>query len=188
MSLPFALTMLLAATDGGSGGARAVLVEGGISNTDYPVEALAARQEGVVTARFNIDEKGRPSRCSVEVSSGSQYLDGRTCGIIEERFRFRPATNDSGKPTDEWRTQRIAWRLPDLNAMAKPPVTDRARAEFLLTVGTDGLVEDCLVRTSSGDPQWDSSQCRAIGKSAKFDPKVGPDGRTMRHVYLWRVR
>ena len=152
------------------------------------VEALAARQEGVVTARFNIDAKGRTSKCSVVASSGSAQLDSRTCAIIEERFRYKAATNASGKPTDEWRTQRIAWRLPDLNALATPPATDPARAEFLLTVGADGRVEDCLVRTSSGDPEWDSDQCRAVGKSAKFEPKIGPDGRKMKHVYLWRVR
>lgn len=188
MLISLALALALATADDAPSGSRAKLVEGGIANADYPVEALAAKQQGVVIAKFNIDKSGRTSRCSVVEGSGSAQLDIRTCAIIEERFRFKPATDASGRPTDEWRTQRIAWRLPDLNAMARPPATEPARAEFLLTVGTDGLVEDCLVRTSSGDPQWDSDQCLAVGKTSKFEPKVGPDGRKMRHVYLWRVR
>jgi TonB family protein len=188
MLISFALSLALVAADGGTGGSRAVLVQGGIANADYPVDALAAKQQGVVTAKFNIGENGRASRCSVVNSSGSVQLDTRTCGIIEERFRYKPAMDASGKATDEWRTQRIAWRLPDLNALANPPATGPARAEFMLTVGTDGTVEDCLVRTSSGDPQWDSDQCRAVGKSTQFKPKIGPDGRKIRSLVLWRVR
>lgn len=180
--------VLLAATSAASTVGRAVLVEGGIANSDYPVEALAMKQEGVVTARFNIDRNGRTSRCSVVESSGSAHLDSRTCGIIEERFRYTPARSESGGATDEWRTQRIAWRLPDLNAQAEPPATEPARAEFLLEIGTDGLVESCRVRTSSGDQKWDDAQCRAVGQSTQFKPKIGPDGRKVRSLHLWRVR
>lgn len=197
MSHGFAMAILLATGAAGAAGAteappsagsRAVLIAGGIENSDYPVEALAQKQEGTVAARFNIDTQGRTSRCAIVESSGSVQLDGRTCGIIEERFRYRPARNAEGGATDEWRTQKIAWRLPDLNEQAEPPAVDPVRGEFLLEIGADGTVESCRVRTSSGDSKWDDAQCRAVGQSAQFKPKVGPDGRKVRSLHLWRVR
>jgi len=167
---------------------RAKLIEGGMSNADYPVEALSAKQEGVATVRYLIDDKGRASRCAVVTSSGSPSLDAKTCTIIEQRFRYQPAMAVDGKASDEWRTQRIAWRLPDLAALAQPPATDPTRAEFMLEIDPKGEVRSCRVRQSSGDPEWDERQCRGIGQSQTFKPRIGPDGRAVNSLVLFRVR
>ncbi len=180
--------LLLADASDAATGVRARLVEGGISNSDYPVEALAAKQEGVATVRYLIDTKGRTSRCSVTSSSGSAVLDAKTCAIVEQRFRYQPATGTNGKAADEWRTQRIAWRLPDLAALSDPPATEPARAEFMLEIDTKGEVMSCRVRQSSGDAAWDDRQCRAIGQSQTFKPRIGPDGRAVNSLVLFRVR
>ena len=47
--------------------------------------------------RFRIETTGRVTRCRVTRSSGDTMLDATTCRLIEERFRFRPATNAAGE-------------------------------------------------------------------------------------------
>lgn len=90
----------------------AQLRSGIISQTDYPASALGERAEGVAIVRYQIGEEGRVVKCIVERSSGNSALDSTTCSLVQRRFRFRPALDASGNPVSEWRTQRVAWRLP----------------------------------------------------------------------------
>ncbi len=89
------------------------LIAGGISNRDYPRDALRAGASGTVRTRFTVGMDGRVSRCVVTGSSGNAELDDITCRLIVKRFRFRPARDGSGRPiADEadgeqrWSTSR----------------------------------------------------------------------------------
>jgi len=81
------------------------------SADDYPMEALRNEDQGTVTAKLAVDERGRVMRCEVSVSSGSDALDSRTCEILSNRARFEPARDESGHPVADTYTQRITWRL-----------------------------------------------------------------------------
>ena len=91
---------------GTGGGTKAVWRSGTIRDRDYPREARRARIGGEVEVRFTIEASGRVSGCRVSRSSGDASLDATTCRLIEERFRFKPATNAAGDPV----ASRYGWR------------------------------------------------------------------------------
>lgn len=81
---------------GTGGGSKAVWQSGTIRDRDYPAAASHARVGGEVEVRFTIQPTGRVTGCRVTRSSGDAALDATTCRLIQERFRFRPATDASG--------------------------------------------------------------------------------------------
>ncbi|SNS41463.1 energy transducer TonB [Sphingopyxis indica] len=80
----------------GGGGTRPVLLGGRIEDSDYPKAASRAKSGGEVEVRFTVQPTGRATGCRITRSSGDASLDATTCRLIEERFRFRPATNAAG--------------------------------------------------------------------------------------------
>lgn len=99
------------AGSGTGGGTRAVWRSGTIRDRDYPREASRAKAGGEVEVRFTIEASGRVSGCRVTRSSGDTSLDRTTCDLIEERFRFRPATNAAGEPVASQYGWRQSWWL-----------------------------------------------------------------------------
>ena len=91
---------------GTGGGTKASWRSGAIRDSDYPREASRAKIGGVVEVHFTIQPTGRVTGCRVTRSSGDDALDETTCRLIEERFRFRPATNGAGDPI----VSRYGWR------------------------------------------------------------------------------
>jgi len=101
---------------GGSGsgtgrGSKAVWRSGTIRDRDYPREASRAHAGGEVEVRFTIEASGRVSGCRVTRSSGDASIDRTTCELIEERFRFKPATNAAGEPMASQYGWRQSWWL-----------------------------------------------------------------------------
>lgn len=96
---------------GAGGGSRAVWQSGVIRDRDYPEAASRANVEGVVEVRFTIQPSGRVTVCRVTRSSGDLSLDATTCRLIEERFRFRPATDAAGNPVASPYGWRQSWWL-----------------------------------------------------------------------------
>ncbi|MBO9697241.1 MAG: energy transducer TonB [Sphingopyxis sp.] len=96
---------------GTGGGTKAVWRSGTIRDRDYPREASRANAGGEVEVRFTIEASGRVSGCRVTRSSGDASLDRTTCDLIEERFRFRPATNAAGQSVASQYGWRQTWWL-----------------------------------------------------------------------------
>ena len=78
---------------------------------DYPLFALWNEDQGTAKVRMEVDETGSVSDCAVVESSGSRSLDSATCRILEERARFTPAFDRTGRPVKDTYEQRITWRL-----------------------------------------------------------------------------
>ena len=97
--------------DGVGGGARPILLSGRIRDNDYPRAASRAKIGGEVEVRFTIETSGRVTRCRITRSSGDAALDATTCRLIEERFRFRPATNAAGAAVASQYGWRQSWWL-----------------------------------------------------------------------------
>ena len=92
---------------GGSGGAakRPVLIPPSLTRRDYPEEVSrywpwnrSASTAGAV--RVQLD--GRATDCKITRSSGVPAIDQWTCRLVETRLRFRPATDDRGRPVVAW--------------------------------------------------------------------------------------
>jgi protein TonB len=82
------------------------------TDRDYPAEAIAAREEGIVGFTLDVGPDGRVAACTVTRSSGSSALDGTTCGLMSSRARFTPAVDDSGESVADHLAGRIVWKLP----------------------------------------------------------------------------
>lgn len=95
----------------GAGGSKAVWRSGQIENRDYPKSASRAKVGGVVEVRFTIQPSGRVTGCQVSKSSGEASLDATTCRLIEQRFRFKPATNAAGVAISSDYGWRQTWWL-----------------------------------------------------------------------------
>lgn len=96
---------------GTGGGTKAAWRSGAIRDRDYPREASRAKTGGDVEVRFTIEASGRVTGCRVTRSSGDASLDGTTCRLIEERFRFKPATNGAGEAISSQYGWRQSWWL-----------------------------------------------------------------------------
>lgn len=68
-------------------------ISGGLVKGDNP----HGRYRGTVTVQFTVQPNGRVSGCRAAISSGSTALDARTCQLVEQRLRFRPALNWQGR-------------------------------------------------------------------------------------------
>ena len=105
------LTSLVAATYGPAAPAprdRPALLNW-LHQSDYPEESLAAGEQGEVTASFDVTETGAVENCKVIRSSGYLRLDDATCPLIEERARYRPATDATGKPLRSADMRAFRW-------------------------------------------------------------------------------
>lgn len=96
---------------GTGGGTKAAWRSGAIRDRDYPGSASRAKTGGEVEVRFTIQASGRVTGCHVTRSSGDAALDATTCRLIEDRFRFKPATNAAGDAIASAYGWRQSWWL-----------------------------------------------------------------------------
>jgi protein TonB len=90
---------------GGAGqGTRPVLITPTLEGRrDYPREVLRRwPRGGRVFVRFQVDVAGRPFNCNVDRSSGDRGVDQWTCSLVLSKLRFRPATDERGRPMISW--------------------------------------------------------------------------------------
>lgn len=99
--------------DGGSGGKTypPVRVAGALSDRDYPRMAGGRGRGGTVAISFRVRDDGRVDSCRVIRSSGEEMLDELTCELVEMRFRYRPARDETGQPIDYLLRTSFTWGL-----------------------------------------------------------------------------
>jgi periplasmic protein TonB len=83
-----------------------------VTPADYPVSALAMRQQGWVDFTLTVDTTGHVAACKVTVSSGSPSLDFATCRVLRSRARFTPAIDSHGNPAVGTVSGDLEWTLP----------------------------------------------------------------------------
>lgn len=147
---------------------------------DYPVDALLAREQGVVGFELMLDAAGKPLNCHVYRSSGHTLLDGATCRLAMERGRFTPARQRARKrgkrgkvilvsgPTQPSVFRRaVRWRLPN-----KGGVSDQTFVVHT-QVAPGGVVGACTI-TGPGALGGNSS-CGLFGSKAFLSQRIGKD-------------
>lgn len=82
------------------------------TSLDYPPDALKSRFEGVTKFRIDIEATGKPRRCTVTGSSGSQEVDIRTCQLMMARSSFHPARDKGGAAMPWYWMSSVKWSLP----------------------------------------------------------------------------
>lgn len=70
---------------------------------DFPRDLLDNWPGGAqIFLRLRIDARGYVSECIVDRGTGVATIDSTVCGLIHERFRYRPALSRSGQPVAGW--------------------------------------------------------------------------------------
>jgi protein TonB len=98
--------------DGDGGFTAPRLIKGRLKNSDYrrpPGDPGTPRTVGVI---FVVAPNGRVTDCDVTRSSGDGDLDNTTCRLIEQRFRFDPSRDPSGRPVESEVEETHSWDLP----------------------------------------------------------------------------
>lgn len=83
----------------------------GLTDMDYPKEALRLKQEGLSVVLAQIGANGKVETCTVQQSSGSPSLDDATCRLFGS-IRFKPARDAQGKAIKAEIPLRMNWQLP----------------------------------------------------------------------------
>jgi protein TonB len=97
----------------GTGGGVASLpvhIAGALTDADYARSGLPRGATGTVTISFRVRADGGVDRCSVVRSSGYAAIDAATCRLFQQRFRFRPALDVSGRAIDYNLRTDFTWR------------------------------------------------------------------------------
>jgi protein TonB len=107
--------------EGGEGdGIAPVQIKGRLKYSDLP-EDLRGRDNLSVAVRYRVAIDGRVDRCSVTRSSGSAELDQLTCGLIEQRFRFKPSRDETGEPVQSFVVETHSWAIDRSDYDPAPP-------------------------------------------------------------------
>ena len=73
-------------------------VRGRLTVADFPDGLIGPGQQASVGVRYTVETDGRVTGCTVLRSSGFAQVDSLACGLITQRFRYRPAMNRAGEP------------------------------------------------------------------------------------------
>lgn len=84
-------------------------VAGRMAFGDLPEGVLAEGEEAAATVIFAVLASGRVTDCRIDRSSGDATIDSLTCRLIEQRFRYRPATDRSGRPVRAMVRETHSW-------------------------------------------------------------------------------
>jgi protein TonB len=87
-----------------------VHIAGALTDADYRHSGLPRGAAGTVVIGFRVRSDGGVDQCRVVRSSGYQAIDEATCRLVEQRFRFRPATDGAGRPVDFMVNTDFTWR------------------------------------------------------------------------------
>lgn len=88
---------------GGEGAGPTVIASTTLTGRSYPREVLRVwPKRGRVFVAVQVQVDGRATDCKVNRSSGNPIVDQWTCRLVEERVRFRPATDEAGQPYVRW--------------------------------------------------------------------------------------
>ena len=95
---------------GGGAVAKAVKTAGEINSArDYPIATRDLRINDFVIVAITVGADGRPSGCRVSRPSKDAQANSITCQLALKRFRFKPATDASGKPVSSVYGWKQSW-------------------------------------------------------------------------------
>lgn len=119
-----------------------------VTNDDYPSRSLRSEEQGLVSFRLTVDQRGRATGCEITGSSGYAQLDETTCSLMMRRSKFYSALNDAGEPIAGTWASRIRWEVPEgLDLQSPKP----GQSVIAFTIDQDGNPIDCQL-VSGPDP------------------------------------
>ena len=103
----------------GGGGIAPHRIKGRIRDADYPRALWGAGLGGTVSVRYHVEVDGRVTGCAITGTSGNAELDALTCRLIEQRFRYRPALDEQGRPVRSIIVENHSWMVDDTELLPR---------------------------------------------------------------------
>jgi periplasmic protein TonB len=107
---------------GGGGDARSrregtepEVIRGSFRQSDYPKELREQGPRGTTWADVVVGANGRVTSCRISRPSGIPQFDAKTCQILLQRFRYRPARDAAGNAVAAPDSFSVDWDYVDLN-------------------------------------------------------------------------
>lgn len=119
-----------------------------VGDSDYPLTAMMAREEGKVEAVVQLDEQARVTACDVLTSSGSAALDEGGCKLARRRGNFVAARDERGQPVPGALALNFWWVLKSFGPGLIGTITDSARRS------ADGQVNGCRREVTGQYTMW----------------------------------
>lgn len=83
-----------------------------MTTRDYPLGALRAAQSGIVQFRLDVAATGKVAGCSVLSDFKPDAFSDITCGLLAKRAHFKPARDETGRPTKSYYINQIRFVIP----------------------------------------------------------------------------
>ncbi len=96
---------------GGGGDVPPRQIKGRLKFSDLPASLREAGISGTVSVHYTVDVAGGVEGCTVTGSSGNGELDRATCLLIDQRFRFKPSRDGTGRPVSSTIEERHIWEV-----------------------------------------------------------------------------
>lgn len=81
-------------------------------SSDYPVEALGRRAQGMVQFRLDVDSAGNVAGCRILNRSNPDLFADITCKSVAKRAKLSPALDAAGKPVRSFEVYHVRWVMP----------------------------------------------------------------------------
>lgn len=96
-------------------GTEPEIIRGSFRQSDYPKELRAVGPKGTTWADVVVGTNGRVTSCRIVRPSGIPQFDAKTCQILLDRYRYRPARDAAGRPVAAPDSFSVDWDYEDLN-------------------------------------------------------------------------
>lgn len=80
-----------------------------LTPSDFPADALADDQSGIVHVRLDVGEGGEVLGCYVIAHTDPDAFSETTCRLIRERARMAPALDEQGAPIRSYYVTTVRW-------------------------------------------------------------------------------
>jgi TonB family protein len=82
-----------------------------LSHNDYPADAVAMGQNGLVQFRLDVDPDGKISGCHVLAKTSPDVFADTTCRAVTRRAKLKPALAADGTPVRSIYVQKVRWQV-----------------------------------------------------------------------------
>jgi hypothetical protein len=178
---------------------RLTPLENVATSADLPKKAVRGGAWSEVQAEFDISAEGRAENCMTTYAVKPWFRDV-TCKLIEERMRYIPAHDASGKSVRGRDMINVYWAAPPsktmvgltdyggarpksaveswmrLPTMSRAPL-DRGSAYVRFEIATDGSVGQCAILSVMGDQKVAEHLCKSLQALATFRSPVDEKGQ-----------
>jgi TonB family protein len=151
---------------------------------------LAAEQAGMLETAQTIEWTVDGSGWTLETGSIAQLMKTlATCRAdLRDHWNISPEKSASLKSPATSKRHVLSYFSSDDYPAQAVGQGEGGTASVVALIDEKGVVQDCMIDSTSGVPTLDAMTCAVIFKRMKFQPGIDKDGKPVRSFVMQRVR